>query len=196
MNLLFKLAAKSGLPSWVAVVAAYLMLMALAFGAVWAVYDCGKRDEREVWLASQAIEAAQAKSAIDVLTVKNVALGKLSLGIATAAKIHYEQELTHEKTNFNRTMAELRAGTRRLSISTKAVPACSGGISLAAAAGRPADAETRSELSAEAAEFVIRFGSEADETVIESNHVKDLLQLCHDHVEALQLQFKPTPSGE
>ena len=196
MTWLINLAIKFGLPAWLAPICAALLWFALALGVVWAIYDSGKRDERADWQAKQVVEAAQAQSRIDVLTVKNVALGKLSLGIATAAKTHYEQELTHEKTNFNRTMAELRAGTRRLSISTKAVPACSGGISLAAAAGRSADAETRSELSAEAAEFVIRLGSEADETVIESNHVKDLLQLCHDHVEALQLQFKPTPSGE
>lgn len=192
MNLLFKLAIKLGLPSWIAAVVAYLIIVSLAFGAVWAIYDSGKRDERADWQAKQVNEAAQAQSTIDRLTIQNQALGQLSLGIATAAKTHYEQELTHEKANFNRTIADVRTGAKRLSISTKAVPACAGGISLAATTKPTVDGETRSELSQAAAEFVIRFGNEADETVIESNYVKDLLQQCHDHVEALQAQFKPS----
>ena len=192
MTWLINLAIKFGLPAWLAPICAALLWFALALGVVWAIYDSGKRDERADWQSKQVVEAAQAQSRIDVLTVKNVALGKLSLGIATAAKTHYEQELTHEKTNFNRTIADVRAGAKRLSISTRAVPACSGGISLAAATRPAVDAETRSELSQAAAEHVIRFGNEADETVIESNYVKDLLQQCHDHVEALQAQFKPS----
>ena len=186
MTWLLKSLVGFGVPDWAAAIVIFLVWIALAFGLVWAVYDAGKRNERAVWVASQAIEAAQAKSAIDVLSVKNAALGQLSLGMATAAKTHYDQELTHEKTNFNRTIAELRAGTRRLSIPTKAVPACTGGISLAAATRPEVDAETRSELSAAAAEYVVRFGNEADEAVIEGNYVKDLLQQCHAHVAGLQ----------
>ena len=192
MNLLFKLAAKFGLPSWLATLAAYLMLVALAFGAVWAIYDSGKRDERADWQAKQVNEAAQAQSTIDRLTIQNQALGQLSLGLATAAKTHYEQELAHEKDNFNRAIADVRTGAKRLYIPTKAVPACAGGISLAATTKPTVDGETRSELSQAAAEYIVRFGNEADETVIESNYVKDLLQQCHDHVEALQAQSKPS----
>ena len=195
MNLLFKLAAKWGLPSWVTVLAAYLMLITLAFGAVWAIYDAGKRDEREVWLASQAIEAAQAKSAIDVLTVKNAALGQLSLGIATAAKTHYQQELHHEKTNFNRTIADVRSGAKRLSISTKAVPACGGGVALTAQSEPRAAAETRTQLSAEAAESVVRYGADADSEVIDGNYIKASLGSCYAHLDQLELILNPPELG-
>lgn len=191
MAWLLKRLVSFGVPDWAAAIVIFLLWCACAVGLVWVVYYSGKLDERAVWVASQAIEAAKAKSAIDVLTVQNTALGKLSLGMATAAKTHYDQELTHEKTNFNRTIAELRAGTRRLSISTKAVPACAGGISLAAATRPEVDAETRSELSAAAAEYVVRFGRDADEAVIEGNYVKDLLQQCHAHVQSLQQMLAP-----
>ena len=186
MTWLLKRLVGFGVPDWAAAILIFFLWCACAVGLVWVVYDAGKRYERAVWVASQAIEAAKAKSAIDVLTVQNTALGKLSLGMATAAKTHYDQELTHEKTNFNRTIAELRAGTRRLSISTRAVPACAGGISLAATTRPEVDAETRSELSAAAAEYVVRFGRDADEAVIEGNYVKDLLLQCHAHVQSLQ----------
>ena len=191
MTWLLKRLVGFGVPDWAAAILIFLLWCACAVGLVWVVYYSGKLDERADWQAKEALELVQAQSTIDRLTIQNQALGKLSLGMATAAKTHYDQELTHEKTNFNRTIAELRAGTRRLSIGTKAVPACAGGISLAAATRPEVDAETRSELSAAAAEYVVRFGNEADEAVIEGNYVKDLLQQCHAHVEALQQMMAP-----
>ena len=195
MNLLFKLAAKWGLPSWITVLASYLMLITLAFGLVWTIYDAGKRDERQLWVASQAIEAAQAKSAIDVLTAQNAALGKLSLGVATAAKTHYQQELAHEKTNFNRIIADVRSGAKRLSIATRAVPACSGGIALTAQSEPRAAAETRTQLSAEAAEFIVRYGADADSEVIDGNYIKASLGLCYAHLDQLELILNPPELG-
>ena len=188
MNLLFKLAAKFGLPSWLAALAAYLMLVALVFGVVWAIYDSGKRDERADWQAKEnvAIIASQ-KKALD-LANQNRALESLRAVETANLTNDYEGKLQDEKNHANTVVAAVRTGAKRLSISTSAVPACSGGISLAAATGRKVDAETRSELSQAAAEYVVRFGNEADETVIESNYVKDLLQQCHDHVVALQAQ--------
>lgn len=191
MTWLLKRLVSFGVPDWAAAIVIFLLWCACAAGLAWVVYYSGKRDERADWQAKEALELVQAQSTIDRLTIQNQALGKLSLGMATAAKTHYQQELTHEKTNFNRTIAELRAGTRRLSISTRAVPACSGGISLAAATRPEVDAETRSELSAAAAEYVVRFGNEADEAVIEGNYVKDLLLQCHAHVQSLQQMLAP-----
>ena len=195
MNLLFKLAAKWGLPSWITVLASYLMLITLAFGLVWTIYDAGKRDERQLWVASQAIEAAQAKSAIDVLTAQNAALGKLSLGVATAAKTHYQQELAHEKTNFNRIIADVRSGAKRLSIATRAVPACSGGIALTAQSEPRAAAEARTELSAAAAESVVLYGDDADREVIDGNYIKASLGLCYAHLDQLELILNPPELG-
>lgn len=195
MNLLFKLAAKWGLPSWITVLASYLMLITLAFGLVWTIYDAGKRDERQLWVASQAIEAAQAKSAIDVLTAQNAALGKLSLGVATAAKTHYQQELAHEKINFNRIIADVRSGAKRLSIATRAVPACSGGVALTAQSEPRAAAETRTQLSAEAAEFIVRYGADADSEVIDGNYIKASLGLCYAHLDQLELISNPPELG-
>ena len=186
MTWILKKLVSFGVPSWAAAIVIFLLWCTCSVGLVWVVYYSGKLDERADWQAKEALELVQAQSTIDRLTIQNQALGKLSLGMATAAKTHYDQELTHEKTNFNRTIAELRAGTRRLSIGTKAVPACAGGISLAAATRPEVDAETRSELSAAAAEYVVRFGRDADEAVIEGNYVKDLLLQCHAHVQSLQ----------
>lgn len=177
------------MPSWAEYLLGYVLLLAIAFGLVWAIYDCGKRDERADWQAKEAVEVSQAQSTIDRLSAQNKALGQLSLGMATAAKTHYEQELTHEKDNFNRTIADVRAGAKRLSIPTKqAVPACAGGISLAAATAKTSDAETRTELSDKASEFLIGFANDADQAVIESNYVKDLLLQCRSHVDTLRLQ--------
>lgn len=191
MNLLFKLAAKFGLPSWLAALVAYLVMVSLAFGAVWAIYDFGKRDERADWQAKQLAEAAQAQSTIDRLTIQNQALGQLSLGLATAAKTHYEQELAHEKDNFNRTIADVRTGAKRLSISTKAVPACAGGIALAAQNRPDTVAETRTELSTEAAEFIVRYGAAADREVIDGNYIRASLGLCYAHLDRLELILNP-----
>lgn len=177
------------MPSWAEYLLGYVLLLAIAFGLVWAIYDFGKRDERADWQAKEAVEVSQAQSTIDRLSAQNKALGQLSLGMATAAKTHYEQELTHEKDNFNRTIADVRAGAKRLSIPTKqAVPACAGGISLAAATAKTSDAETRTELSDKASEFLIGFANDADQAVIESNYVKDLLLQCRSHVDTLRLQ--------
>ena len=191
MAWLLKRLVSFGVPDWAAAMVIFLLWCACAVGLVWVVYYSGKLDERADWQAKEALELVQAQSTIDRLTIQNQALGKLSLGMATAAKTHYDQELTHEKTNFNRTIAELRAGTRRLSIPTKAVPACAGGISLAVTDRPEIITETRAELSGEASEDILTIGHEVDTVVIECNNVKQHLTACYAFEDALQQIMQP-----
>lgn len=186
MSWIFKLADKFGLPSWLAGLVGYLLIVLAGIGFIYGIYYNGKLDERADWQAAEAIANANLQAQVKNLKAQNKALTALSASRVEAAKQVYQLELQHEKANFNRTLADVRSGAKRLSIATKAVPACNGGISIAAPSGPQPVTETRAELSQEAADFIIRFGSEADQAVIEGNYAKDLYLNCEAHVEALR----------
>lgn len=188
MNLLFNLAAKFGLPSWLAALVAYLIMVTLAFGAVWAIYDSGKRYERADWVNKQNIELVQRQQKILELTTANRLLERKAVTDYLALKQDFERKLNDEKTHTNAVIADVRNGVKRLRINTKAVPACNGGVSLPTTVRRESAGETRTELSESAAEFLIRFASDADQAVINGNEVKDFYMQCRSHVDALRAQ--------
>lgn len=172
------------MPFWVMPLIIAIGLTVLTGGA----YYKGKLSEREGWLAKENAELAQRQQKILHLTTINRALERQAVIDATALKQDFERKLQDEKTHANTVLASVRAGTKRLYVTTKAVPACSGGVSLSAAVGREGDAETRTELSEETSGSLIKLLDESDEVVIESNYVKDQLTQCHAHVEALRNQ--------
>ena len=188
MNWLFKLADKFGLPSWLAALVGYLLFVLAGIGFIYGIYYNGKLDERADWQAKEQREDLINIAAFKQLAQENKALTALSASRVEAAKQVYQLELQHEKANFNRTLADVRSGAKRLSVATKAVPACNGGVSTAATSGPQNATETRAELSQEAADNVVRFGSEIDKIVIEGNYAKDLYLNCEAHVEALRAQ--------
>lgn len=161
------------------------------------IFHKGMLHERSAWVNKENAELVEKQKTILDLTEQNRALESLRVVETANITNHYEGLLQHEKDHANAVIADLRAGAKRLSIAIKqTVPACGGGISLAAAGSSGAAEETRAELSEAAAEFLIRSGSEADEVVIEGNHVKDLLIQCRAHVEALRALANTKPTTQ
>lgn len=176
-------------PFWAKLLA---ILAAVTFIA-YQIYSYGVDTERAKWVNKENAELVTRQHKILELTAANRLLERKAVIDYLALKQDFERKLNDEKTHANAVLAAVRAGAKRLSIPTKqAVPVCSGGISLTAATGGDIVAETRAELSNQAAEFLIAFASDADQAVNESNHVKDLLIQCRAHVDALYAQSMST----
>lgn len=172
------------LPVWLMPLIIAVALASLTFF----IFHKGELHERAKWVNKENAELVAKQEKILHLTTINRALERQAVIDATALKQDFERKLQDEKTHANTVLASVRAGTKRLYVTTKAVPACSGGVSLSAAVGREGDAETRTELSEETSGSLIKLLDESDEVVIESNYVKDQLTQCHAHVEALRNQ--------
>lgn len=192
MTWLLKLATKFGWPSWVASLVFYLILVAITLGTIWSIYNKGQRDERAIWVAAENLEIANNKAEINRLNTALNDLAKLTVAMFGAKKAEHEKELANEKQNFERVLADVKSGVKRLSFTTKTVPACSGGIILPAEAGGETVGETRAELSDEAAELIVRFAHDANNEVIAGNHLKENLKLCYKHVDELTAILNPT----
>lgn len=172
----------------------FAIVMAVLTGFI---FHKGELHERAGWVDKENAELVQRQEKILELTTINRELERVRVIEADYLKTFYERKLNDEKTHADAVIADVRAGVKRLSIATRqTVPACGGGISLAAAGAAGAGEETRTELSGEAAEFLIGFGSEADEVTIEGNHVKDLLVQCRAHVEALRALANAKPTTQ
>jgi porphobilinogen deaminase len=175
---------KLAIPVWVKpLIIAILLASLTAF-----IYHKGVLSERAKWVAKENAERVKHQEAYLQIININRALEHKAVADLANLKDFYEGKLNDEKAKANAVIADVRAGSKRLYINTKAVPACAGGISLPAAGGGEIVAETRSELSTADAEFLVGFARDANETVIESNHVKDLLAQCRAHVDALRAQ--------
>lgn len=176
------------MPFWLAPLIVAIGLAVLTGGA----YYKGKQHERTSWVNKQNTELVQSQQQILELTAANRKLEHTRVIEADYFKTFYQRKLSDEKTHTNAVIADVRSGVKRLRIGTKAVPACNSGVSLTAASGNQPATEAPAELSESAAEFLIRFASDADQTVIESNYVKDLLLQCRAHVDALRAQSMST----
>lgn len=153
------------------------------------IFHKGELRERTKWVNKESAELVSSQKRILNLTEQNRALESLRVIEAANITNHYQGIIQDEKDHANAVIANVRAGSQRLSIATKqTVPACTSGISLTPASTGTVGTETRSELSAAAAEFLIRFASDADEAVINGNEVKDLLLQCRAHVDSLRAQ--------
>ncbi|NDP60088.1 MAG: hypothetical protein GZ090_12120 [Oxalobacteraceae bacterium] len=114
--------------------------------------------------------------------VRDIERGRSSDLQAIAVK--HKQEMDDAKTKMDALRADVRSGAVRLSIATKSAGDRAASGNPAAAAG--ASAETRSELSGPAAEFLIGLADECDANAIQLNAV----------IDAYAAIRKPSPSEQ
>lgn len=135
-----------------------------AFGAE--CYSNGQTAERAAWLQREntALVAANTRI-VELETAARRTERLVGDALANAAQT-YQESLHHEKTLHERTVADLRAGHRRLRIELASRPPAAGdpaGPTAASAAG--CDAATFGELSTASAEFLVGLAHEADTVV-------------------------------
>ncbi|NOT66713.1 MAG: hypothetical protein HOP06_11970 [Methylotenera sp.] len=151
-------------------------------------YFSGASHERQKWQAKQNIELLAVQQKLLVANSLNRDLERAAVLQAASLKTIYEGKLQDEKAHAASIIADIQRGARRLSVSTRAVPTCESTAGSATTSFSPALTETRAELSDSATADILAIGRSADQAIIESNYVKDLLMQCYGHVESLGAQ--------
>lgn len=129
----------------------------------WQRHDGAARVE-SAWLAREAQQNAQAAARIQALQVEAREAEHRHGQALADISAHYQEQLTHADARRTRDIAALRAGALRLRDPASApVPACGSATGQTPAAPGGRDGAERGELSGQAAEFLYRLASEADD---------------------------------
>lgn len=128
-------------------------------------FGLGEKAEKAKWLDRENKELVEANDKIKTLEEKYRNQEHRHAEHLAAVSTKYQEDLKHAKAEKERVITGLRLGDIRLRI-TVARTFASGGNSTAAALACTTghDGEARCELSPAAAEFLVRFASECDET--------------------------------
>ncbi|GEM_PF-4714917 len=162
------------IPPWVKL----LVIVGIIAGFALYFYQAGVKHERTKWQSSQHLALIAAAEETTKLEAANRKLERDMASQAAQLSNFYKGQLNEKLAQKERVIVSLRAGAQRLSIPTRGGQNCASANS-SQPANRPSIAETpRAELSDTAGEFLVGLTTEADEVVIESNHVKDLLAQC------------------
>lgn len=162
------------IPPWVKALIIGGLLSALAIFS----YKLGAKNERADWQSSQNLALIAAAEETSKLEAANRKLERDMASQAAQLSTLYKGQLNEKLTEKDHIIANLRAGHQRLSIQTRGSAACTSADSRQPANRRVAATTPRAELSDTAGEFLVGLASEADEVVLESNHIKDLLAQC------------------
>ncbi|MDP8567917.1 lysis system i-spanin subunit Rz [Methylophilus aquaticus] len=156
-----------------------LLIGALIGFVLHQVYEAGAETERSKWVLKKALQTVSNQVE---LAKKNRDLRVLENRLASQALetfTFYQGVFNEIQAKKQSTLAGVRNGTVRLSVPVTGPTTNCQSTGSGSASDRPeATGETRAELSREAAEFLISYGSEFDEVVNESNQVKALLADC------------------
>ncbi|MGV3581885.1 MAG: lysis system i-spanin subunit Rz [Methylophilus sp.] len=172
-------------PPWVG----WLVTAAMAGYLTYSVYDFGVQTERNHWQALDMKKTIANNKNTIALEKQNRQLEKELVAQAGKINSYWKGILDEANTQKQKLIADMRAGNKRLYIATKSnTPTCTGGISIPTTSGSEATTETRAELSEASSQFLVDLTTEADEAIIESNEVKDLLIQCRAHVARLVAQ--------
>lgn len=129
-------------------------------------FDLGVQAERNSWLSKENAALTEANARIQTLQAQARTQEHVYGEALAIADTLYQEGLQHEKTKFNRVVADLRTGDLRLYVPVaRAGDGGGGGSGAAAAATGERDGEARAELSGAAAEFLVGLASEANEVV-------------------------------
>lgn len=135
-----------------------------SFGAE--CYSNGQTEERAVWQQRENTTLLAANARIIELEAAARRTERLVGDALANASQTYQESLTHEKTVHERTVADLRAGHRRLRIELVSRPPAIGDPSSpTATAATGCDGATFGELSTASAEFLVGLANEADTVV-------------------------------
>lgn len=156
-----------------------LALMALLFFYGQHQYRLGAEAEKARWVARENAALRAANDEISQLNQLARDQERLHAEAMAHISTQFQEQLHHVKSQKDSVIADLRAGAVRLRVPVtpaSASPACSGIPGEAFASARGRDGETRADLSAEAAEFLVGLASEADEVVQQLSACQALLQ--------------------
>ena len=142
-------------------------------------FSLGEATEQARWVARENAALRAANEEISQLNTQAREQERQHAEAMAHISTQFQEQLQHVKSQKDSVIADLRTGAVRLRIPVTApsTSAACGGIpaeAFASAAGR--DGETRAELSAEAAEFLVGLASEADEVVQQLSACQALLQ--------------------
>lgn len=159
--------------------AATVGLLALLYFYGQHQFGQGEEAEKARWMARENIQLREANAEINQLNQQARDQERQHAEAVAHISTQLQEQLQHVKSQKDSVIADLRAGALRLRIpvnTAAASPACSGIPSEAYASASGRDGETRADLSAEAAEFLIGLASEADEAVRQLTSCQALLQ--------------------
>lgn len=156
-------------PVWVKA----LGIVAVAGGIVLAIstyngwlIEVGKTTERSVWQGRESAELAAANTKIIQLTTAARQAEQAHAAALTRISATYQEQLQHEKTSRDRTVADLRSGALRLRIELARRQTAGGSATGdAGASSGGCDGAALGELSDAAAEFLVDLTAEADDVV-------------------------------
>jgi hypothetical protein len=156
-------------PIWLRAVAVLSIVVIIVWGLsriAGAIYQAGATAERSAWQKRENAELVKANARVIELESQARAQEHRHADDLALASQTYQEKLAHEKAAHDRTVADLRSGALRLRIELARRQTGSGSATAEAvsSAGR-CDGETRAELSAASAEFLVGLASEADEVV-------------------------------
>lgn len=156
------------IPPWVKLLGALLIVVAI-IGAIYSYgqqqFGLGETSEKSIWLKRENIELVDANAKIKTLEEKYRTRERKHAEQLAEVSARYQEDLKHAKDEKERVITGLRIGDIRLRIPvarTFAPGGNSAAATLACTAGR--DGQARCELSSAAAEFLVGFASECDET--------------------------------
>ncbi|MGB4065364.1 MAG: lysis system i-spanin subunit Rz [Azonexus sp.] len=160
-------------PEWIKAVVSGLvasLLVGIVFTTIKSYgnhrYEQGQTAERAAWLQRENTELVAANARIVELEDEARQKEQRAAKDIAAASQTYQENLSHEKALHERTVADLRAGHRRLRIELASRPPAIGDpASPTATAAAGCDAATFGELSTAAAEFLVGLANEADTVV-------------------------------
>lgn len=139
------------------------LLLALA-GAGATGWHYGAQHNEAAWQKREAQITAESAAKIEASMQRALTAERKSATDLAAVSAEFQKQLQEVDREKDRVIAGVRAGNIKLSIPAR----CAGGGSNVPAAGAPAsgrDGETRAELSAAAADFLVAEASRADAVV-------------------------------
>ncbi len=166
-------------------VLAILFLILLA-GIALAVYgygqdqfEQGKKAERAEWQQRESTELTTANAAILKLTAAARQAEHDHAAALTEASAAYQEQLRHEKTSRDRTIADLQSGALRLRVELARRETAGGSAAAEGDAGPGrCDAGAFGELSPAAAGFLVDLATEADDVVHQLTAAQAVIGAC------------------
>lgn len=167
------------MPKWMRELLPYFLFLLIVSSVLLTIYFLGVRNERA---SQKAIEnerlVSYGEQIIKLQSDRIVQLKENQEWMRNIDKFYMEKFNVLE-TQKNNALRDVKSGAIKLSIATKTIPACSGGVYPATAIASGLG-ENRAELSDAASEFLIDFAHRCDKAALSNNKALDIAN--HDRL--------------
>lgn len=161
------------MPTWVRV-SIILAVLALIAGCLYGIYHAGELNERERNAALENKKIAEYGQQILDLQTKNRELERASVIKLNELTTNYEKRINDAETKAKSALRSVADGALKLRIATKNSAETCGSTAAETSTATTATAESRAELSDEAAGFLINFAKDCDKTAVKLNLAIDV----------------------